>query len=557
MAESEANEADTALLQEALTRKEEKLLSLQEQLQQLKAECEQLRQENRKFKTQRASWVATGNMTNADDSEDDEPDLATKMSVFLHKTFSLRQPRTVFAREDVFILALNSLMTLHHFDHSREMTDSDLSLSPTAHEQSAHPDTVFFWKGARIAFAYALLFLKQLTEECEDETRRDAVQRNFPLQWLLGVFPAIFPPKPTDFTSLSWLPLHIFLAANPASLYSASDVNKYVDDLGLLLDVFGESALTEDVKPLSILVAKRTPCLPAIEFYVEQAPGSLWTEDEDGSIPLMHACANNEDTEIVEWLLSKYQEQQIDLEVSKALYHVDQFGCAAIHYAAFNGRTNMLQFLLGQDPKLASLAESNGALPLHDAIQNKFGTSEQYRMVQLLLDTCLSAARIRDAQGAFPLHIAAKHSSVSVLELIYDAFPYAIYAPDAEGLLPLHYYAERSQQEKSLHMDVQSFLLEKNPKSTVYNDEQLVKMETAALRSAHQQQQHGGGGGGGISSLMSSWFRPKEALSKPAKGMTNANVSSVNDQTTGAASSPTGNKKMRRSSAVKATAHGR
>jgi hypothetical protein len=106
-------------------------------------------------------------------------------------------------------------------------------------------------------------------------------------------------------------------------------------------------------------------------------------------------------------------------------------------------------------------------------------------------------------------------------------------------------------------MDVQSFLLEKNPKSIVYNDEQLVKMETAALRSAHQQQQHGGSGGGGISSLMSSWFRPKEALSKPAKDMTNANVSSVNGQTTGAASSLTGNKKMRRSSAVKVTAHGR
>eukprot|EP01033_Poteriospumella_lacustris_P006641 gene6641-4786_t len=540
MSELENAANQLRLLREELANTAARLAALQQQLQDAKSDCEQLRQENKKLKTQRASLVATGGLSMGPDADDDEePELEAKLSFFLHKTFGLRQQRTVFAREDLQVLALNALLSLHHLDHAPELRHGDLSVTPTT-EEANQPDTVFFWKAARVAFNYGLLFAKQLNEECMEEERRAAAGRNFPLQWLLGVFPAKFPADPTDFSNLSWLPLHLFLAANPLSEQS-SDVDRYVDDLGLLLDVFGAAAMREDVKPLSIAVSKRTPSLPVVQFLVEQLPEEgIWFEDEDGSIPLMHACANNESTDAVEWLLQRHAADDAPNSTrqrDKALHHADQFGCTAIHYAAFSGRCEMLAYLLQVDAALAQLAESNGALPLHDAVQNQNGPHEQYRMVQLLIEAYPQAAKSRDANGAFPLHLAAKFSNLTVVEVVCAAFPLAVYAADHEGLLPLHYYAARSQREKQEHMLLQTFLLEKNPTSTTYSDEQLVRRQREEAQQAH-------GASGGVASFVSSWFR-----SKPAPAPTTPKAVT-------AASAGGSGKKTRRSSAVKKP-HGR
>ena len=51
-------------------------------------------------------------------------------------------------------------------------------------------------------------------------------------------------------------------------------------------------------------------------------------EDEDGSLPFMHACAYNESTHVIEYLYNCYPD---------AIHKRDNFGLSAIHYAAFSG----------------------------------------------------------------------------------------------------------------------------------------------------------------------------------------------------------------------------
>lgn len=440
---SDSGDADIAgeleELQLAVTHKDERIQSLNEQLERLKAECEELRTDNRKLKAQRASIVAVGGTMDGETEDYNDMEMESKISFFLHKTFGLRVPRTVFVREDLQMLAMNALFSLHHLDHAVDLQDGSLSLSPSF-EEMHEPQTIFHWKAVRVAFHYALLFLKQLGEECMEPRTRAVVAQNFPLQWLLGVFPVKFPSTeaPSNPAALPWLPFHCFLAANPLSLESEGDVETYLNDLELLHEVFHDVAITEDVKPLTIAVSKRVPCLAVVDLMVRSHPESVVVHDEDGSIPVMHACSNNDDIQVIHYLLHgdsspppssspKAQQQALPHLVRQQLEHADCFGCRAIHYAAFSGRCEIVEYLLSQDPQLVRCQESNGALPLHDAVQNRRGHDEQFRMAQLLIERWAQAAQQRDESGAFPLHLAAKCSDLAVFRIVYSAFPQVNY----------------------------------------------------------------------------------------------------------------------------------
>lgn len=150
-----------------------------------------------------------------------------------------------------------------------------------------------------------------------------------------------------------------------------------------------------------------------MRLIVEYLPDSVSKADEDGSLPLMHACANNVDLSVIEYLYECYP---------AALKATDSFGCAAIHYAAFYGYVETVKYLINLDSSCANMVEGNGALPIHDAVQNT-RDSRSTEMVEFLLQVNPSAVRKRDDYGAFPLHKAAKSSHLAIVKLVHAAFP--------------------------------------------------------------------------------------------------------------------------------------
>ncbi|KAJ1430109.1 hypothetical protein B484DRAFT_430679 [Ochromonadaceae sp. CCMP2298] len=174
---------------------------------------------------------------------------------------------------------------------------------------------------------------------------------------------------------------------------------------------FGASAFDEDVSPLSVAVASSHPYLQAVQLVLRHSPSSVSLPDADGSLPLMHACGANAEAGVVSHLYGLYPDA-----------------------------------LRLQDPDIASMTEGNGALPLHDAVQNVrnevgvvrnevgFAGEEDsvgmgdtphnsLAIVEVLLGVNPLAARKRDDFGALPLHRAAKFASLGVVMAVHAAFP--------------------------------------------------------------------------------------------------------------------------------------
>lgn len=327
-----------------------------------------------------------------------EADQSTKIELFF-KQFHTENVTPA----QLSIHGINSLVSLHQIQYAKKQSDI---VEPGVDEQSSTE------RAAKLAFNYVLEFIRQLNASQID--KKESVDLSYPINWLLSLFPYnIYTDKDTgeEVNDLLWMPLHFAVALDSSS--GSFDRDSYLADLELLLEEFGHTAFAEDVSPLSVAVSMARPNLDVVKLILEYRPESVRKIDEDGSLPLMHACANNVTLDVIEYLYEQYP---------AALKVTDSFGCAAIHYAAFYGCPETVSFLLGVDPACANMVEGNGALPLHDAVQNMrgFGSTE---MVEILLQANPQAVRKRDDYGAFPLHKAAKSATLSVVQLVHKAFP--------------------------------------------------------------------------------------------------------------------------------------
>ena len=186
----------------------------------------------------------------------------------------------------------------------------------------------------------------------------------YPVKWLHSSF----PDSRKLSNGQSWLPLHWLVKASTKETSDDNaeviqNINFVIADLRQLQE---DLSLSTDfhypVSPLSVAVAQPYPSIDVVQTLCTQYPNILQVPDSDGAYPFFYACAWNKDTSIVEYLHNEYP-RILDMN--------DNYGFRALHYAAYVGTVEMIQFLLVADPAAAKVANKHGVLPLNACIVNK------------------------------------------------------------------------------------------------------------------------------------------------------------------------------------------
>lgn len=117
-------------------------------------------------------------------------------------------------------------------------------------------------------------------------------------------------------------------------------------------------------------------------------------------------------------------------------------GKTPLHFAAREGRLEVVNFLLYKDPSVAAIATEKKKLPLH------FAASDGHRNVcKRLLEVYPDGARFRSKKGKNCLHFCSRWGYIGIATDILQVSPEAIITPDAENSLPLHDAVRGSQVE--------------------------------------------------------------------------------------------------------------
>jgi ankyrin repeat protein len=159
---------------------------------------------------------------------------------------------------------------------------------------------------------------------------------------------------------------------------------------------------------------------------VEACPESLQATDENGRTPL-HLAASND---------------AVPLDVLRYLVAKDPL---TIKIRCRTGETPLLravragapventQFLVSQWPESAQLKDSDGKLPLHDAV------CEWQPSVRTLVETWPPSLQVQDDRGWLPLHhVANSVTPEDVAPYLVERWPESVRVKDVQGRLPLH-----------------------------------------------------------------------------------------------------------------------
>jgi ankyrin repeat protein len=280
-----------------------------------------------------------------------------------------------------------------------------------------------------------------------------------PMTWLLDQFPVLPRGEGAQYDCKDWLPLH---------WACMSDANELID-VETLMAHHGSSAYYDmNVPPLLLAVAKDKPNIDIVTTLIsyfnaaavqEEAEKSFAADipaspssdspgivdivsianEHDGVYPLMIAAAYNDNDQIL----------QLFHEICpKSMWEPDLRGWRAIHYAALKGHLTAVKYLIEQHPKCASAITRDGSYALHHAARNHsilLEEGESLAMLMEILNQNTNAISVADNNGALPLHNAVKEGTLEGVQFLCQTYSKAVKMEDDEGLLPMHYASSRSE----------------------------------------------------------------------------------------------------------------
>jgi ankyrin repeat protein len=122
-------------------------------------------------------------------------------------------------------------------------------------------------------------------------------------------------------------------------------------------------------------------------------------------------------------------------------------GKIPLHYAAREGRVEMVQYFISVAPETATIATEKGKLPLH------FSVGEGHAHIsQLLLHAYPASAALASSKGKLPLHFCARWGYLDIADHLLRVYPDAVRALDWEGSLPLHDAAREGQYRMARYL---------------------------------------------------------------------------------------------------------
>eukprot|EP00193_Tetraselmis_chui_P007061 CAMPEP_0177766316 /NCGR_PEP_ID=MMETSP0491_2-20121128/8462_1 /TAXON_ID=63592 /ORGANISM="Tetraselmis chuii, Strain PLY429" /LENGTH=373 /DNA_ID=CAMNT_0019282727 /DNA_START=285 /DNA_END=1402 /DNA_ORIENTATION=+ len=169
-----------------------------------------------------------------------------------------------------------------------------------------------------------------------------------------------------------------------------------------------------------------------------------------GDTPL-HKAVENEQTELVKWLL----EQGVMPNVK------DNSGVTPLHLASIKGYVTLVQLLLDSDSTVKKVTDANGDTAVHWAC-----TKGHLEVLDLLLSRG-AALDVANKQGWTALHRSAYNGRPEVLERLLNAGA-SLHAVNQDGNTALHLAAHNN------HLAAISLLLKWGAKTDMRNNEGLI-----------------------------------------------------------------------------------
>ena len=169
-----------------------------------------------------------------------------------------------------------------------------------------------------------------------------------------------------------------------------------------------------------------TNSIDILRFMLSIDPTLPREVDYAGCLPI-HLAVANKSTIFCKDLIDAYPE---------SLRIESDDGWLPIHVACANGKrddtADTIQYMLELDPELINAENSDRLLPIHHATE--YGRTESIELL-LKFDPNAASKDVNDGSRRLPLHL--DWVSPSSIQVLYDAYPEAIFARNRDGRTPL------------------------------------------------------------------------------------------------------------------------
>ncbi len=186
---------------------------------------------------------------------------------------------------------------------------------------------------------------------------------------------------------------------------------------------------------------------------LESKPELIEVLDYSGLPPLLCACENNCNKEIIEFL--------VEMDPTAVRFINPERGNLPLHIVCYNKASfEVIQYVYKKYPGAISITDEHGRLPVHDYCDDDYDERMSLEILEFLVDKNIDSITARDNSGLQPLHFACGScATLPIIQMLVQRWPDSVKSI-ANGRLPLHYICE------SLHgasIDAIGFLVETYP----------------------------------------------------------------------------------------------
>ena len=169
-------------------------------------------------------------------------------------------------------------------------------------------------------------------------------------------------------------------------------------------------------------------------FHID--PACVRERNFEGGLPIHTAAKYSPSINLCKELIKMYPESLRVEESNSGSLPIHEIMC----HNGYNlgHHIHIIRYFLDVYPESIDARDNNGWLPIHRAI-GEYNSERREETIKLLLiyDPSAASKKTADVNCRLPLHIACKKSCLGMAQLLYDAYPEAIWTRDQNGKTPI------------------------------------------------------------------------------------------------------------------------